>query len=155
MSVRPVWTFVVLLAVAGCGEPPCLDADGIVPGVGASTDGASFCLGDSAEILRKRLGDEASSADLGRAGLRMRWGEPDFVGTLTTDAVTALQLGASFVGTTPEGVGVGAGEAAVRAEFGEPTVDLFGGAWLYDDAGIGFQWSDGAVVRVHLYAPAD
>ena len=144
---------VVLLLATGCGTPPCLDDDGVVPGVGASMDGASLCVGDSAELLRGRLGDEAATADLGpTVGLRLTWAEPDVVGTLIADSASALQLGAGFVGETAGGVGVGASEEAVRAEFGDPAVEPFTGSWVYAGDGIGFQWADGAVARIHLLA---
>lgn len=155
--------FGAVLGLGGCTEsetepeppppPQCLDADGIVPGLGASVAGVSFCLGETAEVLRAHLGAEGSSADLGAAGLRLSWSDPDLVATLFDDAVGALQLGADFAGTGPGAVGLGAEPEAVQAEFGEPVVEPFGQAWLYDDAGIGFQWLDGAVVRIQLYAP--
>ena len=147
---------VLATATTGCvGQ--CLDEDGIVPGVGVSEAGSSLCLGDPWTTVDKRLGEPAATSDLQGAGVRLTWSEPALIGYVTSQdeagTVDAVQLGAGVVARTGVGTGLGSDEAAVRAEFGDPLLDPMLGAWLYPSDGIAFQWQDGAVSSIHLYAP--
>ncbi len=101
---RSVWVVIAALWLVGCDEPPCMDGEGIVPGVGISEGGQAVCLGETEEAVVARLGS-ATVADLGLPGRRLTWSSPDLVAMVADGIVTSLQVGPGFGGLTEGGLG--------------------------------------------------
>lgn len=136
-----VW---LLALLAGCGQAPCaLDAD-VVPGCGVRTDAGEVRIGDDRGAL-----DGGIARDLGALGVRVGHGE--FTVSYVDDRVDAVQLHAGFAGATSGGVEIGATEARVTSELGEPVVDLFSDTWWFREQGVALRFDDGVVAGITVF----
>lgn len=154
-----VWAVIAACGSVGSGcdrqdDPEdCATAAAIVPGCGVTVDDGALVLELTRDDVIARFG--APDAEREMTGVGRQFTFPDAglggmfaaAGAATVDAIV---VGEGFAGTTAEGVGLGSAEAAVTAAFGEPTRDPFLGSWWYLDVGIGFEWSDGIVSRIHV-----
>ena len=146
----------LLLLLAACGPPPCDLTAGVVPACGEALGGEALRLGDSRDHAEARLGAPDLLTDLGPLGVRFSWSNHQIAGfygpAAQGEAVTEIVLLPGFAGRTAEGLGPGSSSDSVRSALGDPEVDPFLGSWWY--AGIGFEWREGAVERVHVVAAA-
>jgi hypothetical protein len=147
---------VSVLLGAGCDEDPadeCAVDTGIVPGCGLTVGSDPIRLDDPRADLAQLLGTPVIASIVpgvgpsdvfASQGLSVLY--PDD-GTDLADALIALD---GFTGTTAEGLGVGSAEADVTAAYGAGSRDAFLGSVWYLDRGIGFEFGDGVVTRVHV-----
>jgi hypothetical protein len=155
-SMLPLFASVLL--GAACDEDPvaeCAVDTGIAPGCGLTVAGEPIRLGDPRADVALLLGDPGmapvfpgvGSCDLYTAqGLSVLY--PDS-GADLADALIVLD---GFTGTTAEGIGIGSAEADVTAAYGAGSRDAFLGSVWYLGRGIGFEFGDGIVTRVHVIA---
>jgi len=73
-----------------------------------------------------------------------------YSGKTGAQTVAAVYLGPKSTLKTSGGVGVGSGEAAVKAALGEPVKDPFIGAWWYPAKGLTLQLESGKVVAMQV-----
>ncbi len=147
------------LGLVGCpgGADPnnCVGEPAIVPGVGVRTAQGQWCLDAPASAIDQTVGAAQSPWDLGGVGLRAAY-PGHHLSTLYSNGdnsprLTAIYLDEGVAAQTEGGVGLGSDGAAVRAEFGDPVIDPFGGDWWYRDQGIAFTVIDNRVIRIQLF----
>ena len=144
----------VLLPLGACEEEAPVPV--LEPGGGITRDGGSVRIGATVAELEAELGALGPTHDLGAAGRHFAYDDAHVAGLLsgvgTSGLVSTLYIAAAAGGRTPDGLGFGSSREEVEAVHGDPERDGFFGAWMYPEAGIGFEWEDDHVVRVVIFA---
>lgn len=128
----------------------------ISPGVGVGMRGQTLLLGDTLAAMRQKLGEPTALRPMGAAGTEFEY-ETAFVGGLLQGEgdqakVTAIYLFAGFSGKTEEGLGLGSTMDQWESAYGQGVTTPFSAAKLYPEAGLGADFADGNVVRIHVVA---
>ncbi len=151
---------VTCMLALGCKEEPVsectADAD-IAPGCAVTLDGAVVRLGDARSDALALLGSPDTALILPGVGLSDTFpalGLTALHAEVDANSVDALIVLDGFDGTTAEGLGLGSSRADVEAAYGPGVGDPFLGSAWYLDRGIGFEFVENVVSRVHV-VPAD
>ncbi|MDP7112578.1 MAG: hypothetical protein QGH45_11480 [Myxococcota bacterium] len=145
---------------AGCDEDPadlCAVDAGIAPGCGLTVAGEPVRLGDPRADVALLLGDPGMASTfpgVGSCDVYSAQGLSVLYPDSGADLADALIVLDGFTGTTAEGIGIGSAEANVTAAYGTGSRDAFLGSAWHLDRGLGFEFGDGVVTRVHVI-PAD
>ena len=124
----------------------------IVPGEGLEFAIGSAKLGQPIDELETALGPPDKTYDFGPRGSAFDYSSLGFGGQLDADGrLVSLHVLEGFTGSTASGIGIGASRSLVEAELGPGRVDPFlEGAW-YDQTGLGVEYEDDTVVRMHIF----
>jgi hypothetical protein len=176
MNARRVFLLLVFAWLGGCGEtggatdaqgdPSITDTamsdadtsaagDRIEPGVGVVVAGTRVALKGSLAAIEAALGAPSRRFELNAGG--DRWLEYAALGLVVTgdqgsDAVSRVQVGPGFAGTTVDGVGVGYERSTDVQVPGTWARDPFLGASIDRARGIGLVWNGDRVARVVIFA---
>ena len=161
MKRLTLYSALALLAASapGCKKSDdtnaCLGAPAIAPGVGVQTASGRLCLGAKSGAIHASLGPPTRTTDLAVVGVRHSHPAHSLHALYGAEgaALESITLHQGVTVTTAGGVGIGADESAVRAEFGEPVIDPFLKIWWYRSLGIAFEWQGGRVLRIQVFRP--
>lgn len=128
----------------------------IHPGAGVVIENQSLSLGDTLVVLTEQFGTAAGLRDLGSIGVQFEYPTLNLTGMLSESGqqgiVTRLTLLEGFDGSA-NGIGIGTARTTVEGQYGAAVTDPFlGGSW-FAEQGIGFEWEDDKVFRIHIFPP--
>ena len=128
----------------------------IHPGSGVVIENQSLSLGDTRSALAEQFGTATGLREMGSIGVQFEYPTLNLTGMLSESGqqgiVTRLTLVEGFDGSA-DGIGIGTARTAVEGQYGTAVTDPFlGGSW-YAEQGIGFEWEDDKVSRIHIFQP--
>lgn len=147
-------TLLLGLTLAACRgdepEPCTMDAD-LSAGCGLVMGDGELRLGDSLDALVEAHG-VPTWVELGSAGLRFDYAAHGVAG-LSGDGLTvsSLLVVDPYGGSTGDGLGLGVEELEVPRTISAGNSSPFLPILWFPELGIGFESTDGAVARIHLF----